>query len=110
MASGSDSYSDASRPLGLDALAVERVESDGFAGRLTHVVTADQTASACPRRGVSRSRARSVPGRGISLMGQRDCVCPAQKAVALHGTAVCPVFVHCCRRRVKTDPVTALGI
>ena len=47
-----DSVSDASRLLGLDGLAVDWVELDAFGGRVAHVVTADQTASACPSCGV----------------------------------------------------------
>jgi len=43
-----ESVSDASRLLDLDGLAVDRVESDAFGGRVVHVVTADRTASACP--------------------------------------------------------------
>ena len=46
-----DSVSDASRLLDLDGLAVDRVESDAFGGRVVHVVTADETASACPSFG-----------------------------------------------------------
>ena len=51
-----DSVSDASRLLDLDGLAVERVESDAFGGRVVHVVTADETASACPGCGVFSCR------------------------------------------------------
>jgi transposase len=47
-----DSVSDASRLLDLDGLAVDRVESDAFGGRVVHVVTADECASACPGCGV----------------------------------------------------------
>ena len=47
-----DSVSDASRLLGLDGLAVGWVELDALGGRVAHVVTADQTASACPSCGV----------------------------------------------------------
>jgi len=47
-----DSVSDASRLLDLDGLAVRRVESDAFGGRVVHVVTADECASACPGCGV----------------------------------------------------------
>jgi len=47
-----DSVSDASRLLDLDGLAVDRVESDAFGGRVVHVVTADECASACPSCGV----------------------------------------------------------
>lgn len=50
-----DDTSDASRLLGLDGLAVERVERDAFGGRVVLVVTADVTASACPSCGVLSS-------------------------------------------------------
>lgn len=54
------SESDASRLFGLEGLAVERVEVDGCGGRVVHVVTADQGASACPSCGVFSS---SVKGK-----------------------------------------------
>ena len=47
-----DSVSDASRLLDLGGLVVDRVESDTFGGRVVHLVTADETASACPSCGV----------------------------------------------------------
>ena len=47
-----DLVSDASRLLDLGGLAVDRVASDAFGGRVVHVVTADETASACPSCGV----------------------------------------------------------
>jgi hypothetical protein len=47
-----DLMSDASRLLGLEGLGVQRVESDAFGGRVVNVVTADETASACPSCGV----------------------------------------------------------
>ena len=47
-----DSGSDASRLLDLGGLAVDRIESDTFGGRVVHLVTADETASACPSCGV----------------------------------------------------------
>ena len=47
-----DSVSDASRLLDLGGLAVDRVASDAFGGRVVHLVTTDQTASACPSCGV----------------------------------------------------------
>ena len=47
-----DSVSDASRLLDLGGLAVDRIESDTFGGRVVHLVTADETASACPSCGV----------------------------------------------------------
>ena len=47
-----DSVWDASRLLDLGGLAVDRIESDTFGGRVVHLVTADETASACPSCGV----------------------------------------------------------
>ena len=47
-----DLVSDASRLLDLGGLAVDRVASDAFGGRVVHVVTADEIASACPSCGV----------------------------------------------------------
>jgi hypothetical protein len=38
--------------LDLEGLAVERVDRDAFWSRVVHVVTADETASACPSCGV----------------------------------------------------------
>lgn len=52
--------SDASRLLDLDGLAVERVERDAFGVRVVHVITCEETASACPSCGVLSS---SVKGR-----------------------------------------------
>jgi transposase len=47
-----DLVSDASRLLDLGGLAVDHVASDAFGGRVVHVVTADETATACPNCGV----------------------------------------------------------
>ena len=47
--------SDASRLLDLGGLAVDRVELGTFGGRVVHLVTADETASACPSCGSSLS-------------------------------------------------------
>jgi transposase len=47
-----DSVSDASRLLDLGGLAVDRIESDTFGGRVVHLVTAHECASACPSCGV----------------------------------------------------------
>jgi len=62
-----DSVSDASRLLDLDGLAVDRVESDAFGCRVVHVVTVDQTASACPSCGVF-----SVSVKGLVCTKPRD--------------------------------------
>ena len=69
------SLSDASLLLGLDGLAVDRVESDAFGGRVVHVVTADQTASACPSggvvsislKGLVSTRPRDIPYGAMAL-------------------------------------------
>ncbi len=47
-----DSVSDVSLLLDLGGLAVDRIESDAFGGRVVHVVTADESACACPSCGV----------------------------------------------------------
>ena len=62
-----DSVSDASRLLGLEGLAVDRVALDAFGGRVVHVVTADESASACPTCGV-----RSVALKGLARTRPRD--------------------------------------
>jgi transposase len=62
-----DLVSDASRLLGLEGLGVQRVESDAFGGRVVHVVTADETASACPSCGVL-----SVTLKGLACTRPRD--------------------------------------
>jgi transposase len=58
---------EASRLLDLDGLAVQRVESDVFGGRVVHVRTADETASACPSCGVL-----SVSLKGLACTRPRD--------------------------------------
>ena len=62
-----DLVSDASRLLDLGGLAVDRVASDAFGGRVVHVVTADETASACPSCGVL-----SVSLKGLVCTRPRD--------------------------------------
>jgi transposase len=68
-----DLLSGASRLLDLGGLAVDRVASDAFGGRVVHVVTAE-TASPCPGRGVPSAtlkgrvctRPRDIPtGQGF---------------------------------------------
>ena len=59
--------SDASRLLDLGGLAVDQIESDAFGGRVVHLVTADQTASACPVCGVL-----SVSLKGLACTRPRD--------------------------------------
>jgi len=73
-----DLVSDGSRLLDLSGLAVDRIESDAFGGRVVHVVTADETASACPGCGVlsvslkgrACTRPRDIPygTRGLRLV------------------------------------------
>ena len=58
-----DLVSDGSRLLDLSGLAVDRIESDAFGGRLVHLVTADETATACPGCGVLSS---SLKGRACT--------------------------------------------
>ena len=62
-----DLVSDASRLLDLGGLAVDRIESDTFGGRVVHVVTADECASACPSCGVL-----SVSLKGLVCTRPRD--------------------------------------
>jgi hypothetical protein len=50
--------SDASRLFDLDGLAVERFDLDAFGGRVVHVVTREETASACPSCGVFSTAVR----------------------------------------------------
>ena len=71
----------ATRLLGLEGLAVERVEVDEGGARTVHVVTADQTAAACPQCGVlstalkgsavTRPRDLSYGGAPVSLMWRK---------------------------------------
>jgi len=84
-----DSVSDASRLLGLDGLAVDWVELDAFGGRVAHVVTADQTASACPGCGVF-----SVSLKG--LVGTRSRDIP-------YGTTRLRLFWHKRRWRCREE-------
>jgi hypothetical protein len=53
----------ATRLLGLEGLAVLRVEADESGSRVVHVVTAEETASACPSCGVLSA---SVKGQACS--------------------------------------------
>jgi transposase len=62
-----DLVSEASRLLDLDGLAVQRVESDVFGGRVVHVGTADEAASACPSCGVL-----SISLKGLACTRPRD--------------------------------------
>jgi hypothetical protein len=89
--------SDASRLLGLEGLAVQRVASDAFGGRVVHVVTADKTAPACPKlwgalchpEGSGLYQAKGHPLRDNKIASDL-----AQTAVALQGTAVPPGLLH----------------
>ena len=82
-----DLVSDASRLLDLGGLAVDRVASDAFGGRVVHVVTADETASACPRCGVL-----SVSLKGLVCTRPRDIP---------YGTRVLRLIWHKRRWRCK---------
>ena len=87
------SVSDASRLLDLGGLAVDRIESDTFGGRVVHLVTVDECASACPSCGVL-----SVSLKGLVCTRPRDipygtkgfAADLAQTALALQGETVCP--------------------
>ena len=82
-----DSVSDASRLLDLDGLAVERIESDTFGARVVHLVTADETASACPSCGVF----------SVSVKGR---VCTRPRDIP-YGTRVLRLIWHRRRWRCK---------
>ena len=82
-----DSVSDASRLLDLEGLAVDRVELGSFGGRVVHVVTADETASACPSCGVL-----SVSLKGLVCTRPRDIP---------YGTRVLRLIWHKRRWRCK---------
>ena len=83
----SDLVSDASRLLDLGGLAVDRVASDAFGGRVVHVVTADETASACPSCGVL----------SVTLKGR---VCTRPRDIP-YGTRVLRLIWHKRRWRCK---------
>ncbi len=55
-----DSVSDVSLLLDLGGLAVDRIESDAFGGRVVHVVTADESACACPSCGVFSTSVKAL--------------------------------------------------
>jgi transposase len=82
-----DSGSDASRLLDMGGLAVDRIESDTFGGRVVHVVTADECASACPSCGVL-----SVSLKGLVCTRPRDIP---------YGTRVLRLIWHKRRWRCK---------
>ena len=82
-----DLVSDASRLLDLGGLAVDRVASDAFGGRVVHVVTADETASACPSCGVL----------SVTLKGR---VCTRPRDIP-YGTRVLRLIWHNRRWRCK---------
>jgi transposase len=82
-----DLVSDASRLLDLGGLAVARVASDAFGGRVVHVVTADETASACPSCGVL----------SVTLKGR---VCTRPRDIP-YGTRVLRLIWHKRRWRCK---------
>jgi len=82
-----DSLSDASRLLDLGGLAVDRVASDAFGGRVVHLVTADECASVCPSCGVP-----SVSLKGLVCTRPRDIP---------YGTRVLRLIWHKRRWRCK---------
>jgi transposase len=82
-----DLVSDASRLLDLGGLSVDRVASDAFGGRVVHVVTADETASACPSCGVL----------SVTLKGR---VCTRPRDIP-YGTRVLRLIWHKRRWRCK---------
>jgi len=79
--------SDASCLFGLEGLAVQRVEWDAFGGWVVHLVTADETASACPSCGVL-----SVSLKGLACTRPRDIP---------YGTTRLRLFWHKRRWRCK---------
>jgi hypothetical protein len=91
-----ESVSDASRLLDPDGLAVKRVESDAFGGRVVHVVTADETASACPSCGVF-----SMSVKGLMCTRPRDIP---------YGTTRLRLSRHKRRWRCKERPCQLVGL
>ena len=72
-----DSVEDASRLLGLEGVAVQRVELDPFGGRVVHVVTADEAAAACPSCGATKvTKQLSVPAAHSSKSSLPVCDTP----------------------------------
>jgi transposase len=82
-----DPVLDATRLLDLGGLAVSRVASDAFGGRVVHVVTADETAPAWPSCGVL-----SVALKGLVCTRPRDIP---------YGTRVLRLIWHKRRWRCK---------
>ena len=92
-----DSVSDVSLLLDLGGLAGDRIEWDTFVGRVVHVVTADESACACPSCGVFSTsvkalvctRPRDIPYgvRGLRLIWHK-------RRWRCGGTAVPAAFVH----------------
>ena len=81
------SVSDASRLLDLGGLAVDRVELDTFGGRVVHLVTADESASACP-------------GCGVFSVSVKALVCTRPRDIP-YGTRVLRLMWHKRRWRCK---------
>ena len=82
-----DSVSEASRLLDLGGLAVDRIASETFGGRVVHLVAAAETASACPSCGVF-----SVSVKGLVCTRPRDIP---------YGTRVLRLIWHKRRWRCK---------
>ncbi len=93
----SEVESDGSRLLGLDGLTVERVDRDAFGGRLVHVETADESASACPTCGVFSSSVKGARDHSAARRPLRDSTVAAgvaQAQVALRASVVPTRVVH----------------
>ena len=84
-----DWVSDASRLLDLGGLAVDRVESDAFGGRVVHLVTADETAS--------------VPQLWVLPVSLKGRVCTRSRDVP-YGTMVLRLIWHKRRWRCEERP------
>jgi hypothetical protein len=88
------SASRTSRLLDLQGLAVDRVEVDDDGARVVHVVTADETASACPSCGALSSAVKQrVRTRPRDHTGQGAAAGVAQ-AVAVRARRLRPGLVH----------------
>ena len=96
--------SDGSRLLDLAGLAVDRIESDAFGGRVVHVITADdETASACPTCGVfcvslkgqACTRPRDIPygTRGLRLIWHKSRR-PIGSSTALTSSRTCSTLLR----------------
>ena len=80
----------ATRLLGIDGLAVVRVEREDSGARVVHVVTVDAAASACPDCGVLSASVRAWPaaGAGPAVRAGRGAPGVAQARLALPRASV----------------------